>query len=194
MVNLQHSKCFFPWRRIQTFVTLNWHTASCNTRTCNFTYAFHKRKRSLAWLSPQSQTLSCTVFRQLTVTAINVQSASRSELRPVRKDEHRRVDVHETHNYSVCFSGCTLHPIVPKSEEKFTKRSAHSTDAGRNEMSLTATTLTTLGYSSRWRPSISNFTDIGLDTKYRSSIIFTTLDKVWMMLYNHHKTRASLTL
>jgi len=59
-------------------------------------------------------------------------------------------------------------------------------------MSLTATTLTTLSYSRTWRPSISNFTDISPDMKYRSTTVFTAPDKVCMTLYSHHKTRASL--
>lgn len=126
------------------------------------------------------------------MTAINVESASRRELRPLRKGGHRRVDVHETHNYSACFSGCTMCRIVPKLEEKFTKHSAHYTDASKREMSLTVTTLTTLSYSRRWRPSIPNFIDIGLVTKYRSTTVFTTPNKVWVTLYSHHKTRASL--
>jgi len=36
-----------------------------------------------------------------------------------------------------------------------------------------------------------NFTEIGLDMKCRSRNVFTTLDKVALSLYNHHKTRAS---
>ena len=85
-ISLQYIKCFFPWCRIRAFVSVNCHTAACNTRKPNFIYALNKTKRSPDWFSRKSETSCCTVFRHAQWRSVRCGNKRGNLLRPRRTD------------------------------------------------------------------------------------------------------------